>query len=418
MAEESAQREGLLSNLPFRIPFVSPPNHLKNAKLLHKGVNRFLKYKADIVPPEKLEKIASLNEELRVAYKAKAGREEIEEKAKAVHKSCDRAIPPPAHPGIQENLEVIFVAIVIAVGIRTYCLQPFRIPTGSMQPTLNGIVATGVDEWDADSPEPNLVSRFFGKIVKGRSYVDVVAKKDMILRAQNPLTSGSIMKFFNFTKIHMEDGSSIRIFAPQEAVLNELGLGRNLGVQGSYEPGATGERELRLNIPNRQIKEGQVLARGYVDTGDQVLVDKFSYHFRTPKRGEVFVFNTTNITGIQVDKRFGSQHYIKRLVGVPGDSLSVQPPELQVNGKRAEGFGFERVMSMEDGYNGYVRSSYHKGSLNMNEVDLGEDEYFAMGDNSLNSSDSRMWGKVPEPNLVGPAFAVYWPFTSHWGRIR
>jgi signal peptidase I len=44
--------------------------------------------------------------------------------------------------------------------------------------------------------------------------------------------------------------------------------------------------------------------------------------------------------------------------------------------------------------------------------------YFAMGDNSAHSSDSRYWGPVPEPNLVGRGLFVYWPFTWHWGIIR
>jgi signal peptidase I len=45
-------------------------------------------------------------------------------------------------------------------------------------------------------------------------------------------------------------------------------------------------------------------------------------------------------------------------------------------------------------------------------------QYFAMGDNSYHSSDSRYWGPVPEQNLVGPGWFCYWPLTKHWGRIR
>lgn len=61
------------------------------------------------------------------------------------------------------------------------------------------------------------------------------------------------------------------------------------------------------------IQKGQVLARGVVDWGDHVLVNKFSYHFRKPERGEVFVFTTKHISGIDVPREQGSQHYIKRL---------------------------------------------------------------------------------------------------------
>src|SRR5690606_30697538 len=88
-----------------------------------------------------------------------------------------------------------------------------------------------------------------------------------------------------------------------------------------------------------------VLCEGYIDTGDLVLVNKFSYHFRKPKRGEVFVFDTIGIKGIR--ERSGDQadgsHYIKRLCGVPGDTLSIDSPNLLVDGKVAEEPGIQRV---------------------------------------------------------------------------
>ena len=70
---------------------------------------------------------------------------------------------------------------------------------------------------------------------------------------------------------------------------------------------------------------------------------------------------------------------------------------------------------------GYT-SSYQEPFDNTEGVKLRDEygfmDYWSMGDNSGNSSDSRYWGPVPEPNLVGPALLVYWPFNSHWGRIK
>ena len=181
-----------------------------------------------------------------------------------------------------------------------------------------------------------------------------------------------------------------------------------------------------------------VIARGYVDTGDQVLVDKVSYHFRAPKRGEVFVFSTKNIKGIEVPEEQGSQHYIKRLVGVPDDKLDVGNPrdvtaggpaagELFINGVRATEAGMVRVMDeypkthekTHFGYEYNLQSNRRTRKGPYNHFDLrGKREYVAMGDNSHNSADSRSWGTVPEVNVVGPAFVVYWPFAHHWGFIR
>jgi signal peptidase I len=74
-------------------------------------------------------------------------------------------------------------------------------------------------------------------------------------------------------------------------------------------------------------------------------------------------------------------------------------------------------MAAKDGYRGYA-----PGRENMADAtkpfDVPEARYFAMGDNSYNSYDSRYWGPVPEENLVGRGLFVYWPFVPHWGLIR
>ena len=96
------------------------------------------------------------------------------------------------------------------------------------------------------------------------------------------------------------------------------------------------------------------IARGAIDTGDQVFVDKFSYNFVKPHQGDVFVFRTDNISGIQGDPETGQPYYIKRLAGLPNDELRIEPPNLFINGQPAQGRGFERVMAAKNGYRGYA----------------------------------------------------------------
>src|SRR5690606_30564743 len=134
---------------------------------------------------------------------------------------------------------------------------------------------------------------------------------------------------------------------------------------------------------------------------------------KKPERGEVFVFNTRGIVGIQrgIDPRQGSQHYIKRIAGIPGDHLEIDPPLLKVNGEVAAEPGLQRVMSQEGRYTGYL-------SLGSSQVDLSSASYWALGDNSANSLDSRNWGTVPERNIVGRAAFVYYPFGHHFGKVR
>jgi signal peptidase I len=171
-------------------------------------------------------------------------------------------------------------------------------------------------------------------------------------------------------------------------------------------------------------RAGQAIAHGHVDTGDQVFVDKFTYNFRLPHRGDVFVFDTENINTqrrADMDQRIHSEYYIKRLAGIPGDTLRIDPPRLYINGKLATEPGFTRVMRAQDGYRGYSgKLSYDFQYLTTptETFTVPAESYFALGDNSFNSSDSRVWGRVPAENVVGRGLLVYWPFTRHWGWIH
>jgi signal peptidase I len=170
-------------------------------------------------------------------------------------------------------------------------------------------------------------------------------------------------------------------------------------------------------LPGRNYRRGETIARGAVDTGDQVFVDKCSYNFVKPHGGDVFVFRTKHIPAIPEDPETGAPFYIKRLVGLPGDTLRIEPPKLYVNGKIAEGFGFARVMAAKSPYAGYALGRDYL-STPKSTYAVPAHGYFAMGDNSYNSYDSRYWGAVPEENLVGRGLLVYWPFNRHWGLIR
>ena len=240
------------------------------------------------------------------------------------------------------------------------------------------------------------------------------------------------MWFFTKTDILFSTGDKITVNGSQNAVVNGLGLGKNLGFYSSQGPDGVHYMFLTPDQARQQgvrlakkfpVKEGQVLAQGWVDTGDLVLVDKFSYHFRKPKRGEVFVFETRGIENIQSEYRNRDQeagsHYIKRLAGLPGDELRLDAPYLYHNGKLAVEPGFKKVASLKNDYKGYFRPGSSARHLrNPNETyTLPAHEYFAMGDNSANSSDSRYWGSIDEYLLVGPGLFTLWPF-ENFGFIR
>jgi len=380
----------------------------KEGRSLVKGVRKFLRYNDDLIDEAKKEEIRRKNADFLASVDDPSKkRRELEAMAADLTETCKKSVKEYKPSAWKENIEVIFVAVVIAMGIRAYFIQQFKIPTGSMQPTLNGIIAYPTKEMNPDAERhapdgyerPALPKRIWDKVWYGRSHVEWIAKEDDLLLLDGAHFYGKThFIFFPYTYLKTRNGHVFKAPGTDSRVVSLLNTGL-----------ITNPNFVKA-IP---VKAGDVIARGYVDTGDQLVVNKWIYHFKKPKRGEVFVFDTQNIDYIQRtldDPRQGSQHYIKRIGGEPGDTLEIEPPYLKVNGEVATEPGFVRVMSQEGYYTGYTL----QGSRG---VALGSGEYWALGDNSKNSSDSRNWGVVPEENIVGRAAFVYFPFGHHFGFV-
>ncbi|HAO94637.1 MAG TPA: signal peptidase I [Verrucomicrobiales bacterium] len=409
------------------------PRWKKDARLLSKGARKFLNYKRDLMGEEQVSHIEDARLSLNLAIKA-GDRERIAETSQLLTEACENALSGYRRPGfIAENLEVLFVAIVIALGIRGYFLQPFRIPTGSMQPTLNGIVGHELtkDEF------PSVPIRTWQAVMNGRRYIHKVVNGSSDRRYLERISEGQRLQFFTVTELHFRgdaqhDPEVLRLPAPRSA-LQKMGLQINT----DYEMG------LSYVPPHTTVS-------GFSTTGDLVLVDKFSYNFRRPRRGEVFVFDTRGIKGIhqrsQREQGAGS-HYIKRLAAIPGDKVEIDEPLLVINDQPATekylrmignregiysgpaGVGYQPTRNYRDPLPQFIRKRGDSVHLKTRDTLLAEGNtgaqlslnrgYFALGDNTDDSLDSRYWGPVREYNLVGPAFLSLWPFTSgHWGLIR
>ena len=146
--------------------------------------------------------------------------------------------------------------------------------------------------------------------------------------------------------------------------------------------------------------------------GDQLFVQRLAYLFARPQRGDIVVFRTKGIEGLPA-KTF----YIKRIVGLPGERIRIEPPNLIVNDHPVtEPAIFTTISKASDGYAGFTLAAYATPlgaflSKPTDEVTLGPDEYCVLGDNTRNSRDSRYWGAVPERSIIGKATRIYWPFT-------
>src|SRR5437868_8876379 len=146
--------------------------HIKHSRLLLRHARKYLRYKDDRLSAPDREQIVAGMKSLRDALHDK-DRERIHSTADTLDKTLHRLTPVTWESHWRENCEVILVAIVVAVGIRSYFLQPFKIPTGSMQPTLDGIIGH-----PSTDPAPNILRQIGDFIVLGRNYINVVSRED------------------------------------------------------------------------------------------------------------------------------------------------------------------------------------------------------------------------------------------------
>ena len=137
--------------------------------------------------------------------------------------------------------------------------------------------------------------------------------------------------------------------------------------------------------------KGQSMEPNFED-GDYLLIDEFSYKFRNPQRGEVIVFKYPNDL---------SQRYIKRIIGLPGETVDIKEGKLTVYS------GAETKVLDESAY--LPQYDYTPGDV---QITLDEKEYFVLGDNRGASADSRRWGSLPQEDIIGRVFFRAFPLAA------
>ncbi len=133
--------------------------------------------------------------------------------------------------------------------------------------------------------------------------------------------------------------------------------------------------------------------RPFLMEGDRIFVDKLTYRFKEPQRGDVIVFK------YPLDPK---KDFVKRLVGFAGEELEIRDGQVLVNGKKLE----SPVSFAQRFY--YNRDDWNYGKRGQT-FKVPKDSFFVLGDNSAQSSDSRNWGFVPRKDLIGRAVLIWWP---------
>jgi len=145
---------------------------------------------------------------------------------------------------------------------------------------------------------------------------------------------------------------------------------------------------VRMFIAQPFIVSGASMEETF-QNGEYLIVDQVSYHLNSPERGDVVIFRYP---------RDPSKYFIKRIIGVPGDTLNIENSSVKIiNESNPDGFILEEP---------YIKSM--KSGVSISET-LGEREYFVMGDNRDESSDSRVWGVLQEERIIGKAFLRLFP---------
>ncbi len=126
--------------------------------------------------------------------------------------------------------------------------------------------------------------------------------------------------------------------------------------------------------------------------GEYILTDKISYRFQKPARGQVIIFKSPGNPDID---------YVKRIIGLPGDTVKVEEGYVYVNGQQLpETYLQDKTTILGNGF-------LSEGQ----EITVPENHLFVFGDNRPHSSDSREFGPIDEKSIIGKAYLRYWPFT-------
>ena len=159
----------------------------------------------------------------------------------------------------------------------------------------------------------------------------------------------------------------------------------------------------------RYIPSGSMLPT--LQINDRLIIDKVSYLFSDPVRGDIVVFNPT----AQLEKEKYKDAFIKRVIGLPGDRVAVKGGKVYVNGKLLSENYLDEPSAKDWSTNDrYASDELYKVPWPADGI-IPKDQYLVLGDNRNNSYDSHYWGFVPKDKIVGKAVVRFWPIDRAGG---
>ena len=466
--------------------FFSPA--IREAVAVRKQIKCLIEAQRDLLSPKAIVAVQEKINELNAAI-AEGNKGRVRIKADELQFAAEKNITSYPHRVWRENVEVLLVAIAVATGIRTFFLLPNKIPTGSMQPTLYGVTST-----PDFSGTVRLADDVMGKMpddvrsqLQSEVNRSVQAQQDLVVPASilNGLPDDLREKLVSNIKDQLQGQKDLQIpgrwerfkqwfegisylhIVAQHGGTVEVGplhkflifnICQTISIGGVRQtiwfPPYLGESDLQQRVglfPGRVYRKGEDVVKMKVHAGDYLFVDRLTYNFRRPRRGEIVVFETK---GIPEERRVNppfwnipaNEIYIKRLVGLGGDTISLKKDYDLVGGPYISDVGkvtpighliingqplsastphFENLYTFygaERGTNVLVfHPNHYYGHAMIGALSPGQEFYirpghdFLMGDDTVDSLDSRYWGDLSNQYVIGKPFFVYWPITRRFG---
>ncbi len=147
---------------------------------------------------------------------------------------------------------------------------------------------------------------------------------------------------------------------------------------------------IRIFVAQPFVVDGESMHPTF-ENADYLIVDELTYHFHTPQRGDVVVFRAPPNPKV---------FYIKRIIGLPGETVHISSGKVTITKTNGA------TLVLDEPYAMIEDATY------MLDRTLGSNEYFVMGDNRPESSDSRIWGPLPRANIIGRVYLRLLPFSK------
>lgn len=383
----------------------------REATDLRKQVWVLINSQRDILTPQAVDNLEAGLKEFEGLLKSPPPSEQLTAACRKLEETATKWLKPYPNASWRENIKEFEVSAVLVLSIFCFFAQPMKIPSGSAQPTLYGNLATDLrGATNVTIPDwPGRLREWFC----GVDYYVWQAKSDGALSTELTTSAG----FIKILKCRVGD-DYYSIWFPSDQM-----------------------QQMVDSMRSRPFRKGDTVLRVRASSGDRLFIDRFTYNFRRPERGETIVFTTEKFNehlhlapgspGVIADT-----HYIKRLIALGGEHVSIgDDRHVRINGKRLDGTvpHFENVYAFsgppqDSVYSGHVNGTVAAQNRRPGLAGLFPDEktelvvrpnhYLAFGDNTMNSHDGRNWGDFPREKVVGKALFVFWPLTSRFGPVN